>query len=296
MHASTLIAAVAGATSARAPALPMWGHVRCAWGWGITEQHALSWVFWARGLLWKVLQRMFAGTRSGTWSGAYVVLRPRRPCQEARQTACQLWAGIMATAAQRVLAFVLELPRTWWMSAMELLACHTFRVVASRLPCLSTRTAGRHAQIICHGKATPLRFAAGTVGYKLFAMILLGRLQEAGAEQRIWPTQFGFRTGKGCCDALFIARRLLEDAWSTDSGSLVFLSRDWAKAFDSINPDRMITALDWFGLPARFCNIIHQIYTDRRFRACVQGSCSQQRGQEAGISQGCPLSLFFFQC
>ena len=40
------------------------------------------------------------------------------------------------------------------------------------------------------------------VGYKIFAAILLRRLKDAGAEDRIWPTQFGFRSGCGCADAL----------------------------------------------------------------------------------------------
>ena len=35
------------------------------------------------------------------------------------------------------------------------------------------------------------------VGYNLFANILLSRLREAGAEERLWPTQFGFRRGRG---------------------------------------------------------------------------------------------------
>ena len=49
------------------------------------------------------------------------------------------------------------------------------------------------------------------IGYKLYAMVLLARLKDAGAEQRIWKTQFGFRSGAGTADALFTARRLIED-------------------------------------------------------------------------------------
>ena len=37
-----------------------------------------------------------------------------------------------------------------------------------------------------------------------------------------------------------------------------------------------------------------QSYTDARFRVCVQGSCSQQRGPETGISRRCPQSPFSF--
>ena len=53
-----------------------------------------------------------------------------------------------------------------------------------------------------------------SVGHNFFVMIWLTCLRHAGAKRGIWPTQFGFRRGNGCADALFIARRLLEDAWS----------------------------------------------------------------------------------
>ena len=84
------------------------------------------------------------------------------------------------------------------------------------------------------------------IGYKLFATILLRRLKAAGADARIWPTQFGFRIGRGCADALFVARRLLERTRAAKDGSLVFLALDWAKAFDSIilfSAARLITPL-----------------------------------------------------
>ena len=58
----------------------------------------------------------------------------------------------------------------------------------------------------------PISFLA--IGYKLFATILLRRLKDAGADARIWPTQFGFRAGRGCADALFVGRRLLEQTYA----------------------------------------------------------------------------------
>eukprot|EP00959_Pyramimonas_sp_CCMP1952_P109559 2291834-Pyramimonas_sp.AAC.1 len=71
------------------------------------------------------------------------------------------------------------------------------------------------------------------IGYKMFAIVLLRRLKHAGAEDRIWQTQFGFRSKRGTADAVFLARRVLEDAWSTRDGKVYFLALDWAKAFDS---------------------------------------------------------------
>ncbi|CAE8626062.1 unnamed protein product [Polarella glacialis] len=50
------------------------------------------------------------------------------------------------------------------------------------------------------------------IGYKLYATILLERLKSAGAEERLWSTQFGFRSARGTLDAIFLARRLLDEA------------------------------------------------------------------------------------
>ena len=56
------------------------------------------------------------------------------------------------------------------------------------------------------------------VGYKMFAAMLLRRLRRAGAEQRIWSTQRGFKSGTGTVDALFMARRIIEGAWAERRG------------------------------------------------------------------------------
>ena len=63
-----------------------------------------------------------------------------------------------------------------------------------------------------------------SAGYKLFAMALLRRLQKAGAEERIRPTQFAFRTKRGSADAIFVARRLLDLTLADRNGTLVMLS------------------------------------------------------------------------
>ena len=54
---------------------------------------------------------------------------------------------------------------------------------------------------VCSQNSGPISLLA--VGYKVFSAILFLRLQDAGAEGRIWPTQFGFRSGCCCMDAHF---------------------------------------------------------------------------------------------
>ena len=47
-----------------------------------------------------------------------------------------------------------------------------------------------------------------SVGYKIFSALILGRLKDGGAEDRLSKTQYGFRKGYGTEDAIFIANRI----------------------------------------------------------------------------------------
>ena len=117
------------------------------------------------------------------------------------------------------------------------------------------------------------------VGYKLFATILLQRLKTGGAEQRVWRTQYGFKSDNGTADDLFLARRLLEKTWANKSGQLLFLALDWAKAFDSVSPEALLTALKRFGVPDQFAAVVRAIYTDSCFAARDAGQTSSQHTQ-----------------
>ena len=132
------------------------------------------------------------------------------------------------------------------------------------------------------------------IGYKLFAQVLLQRLKDAGAEKRIWSTQFGFRTKVGTAEALFVARRQIDQAWMMKSGETFMLALDWAKAFDSISPAALRISLKRFGLPDRLLSIVEAIYSDRRFTVRDSGRESSNKSQKFGVSQGCPLSPFLF--
>ena len=122
-----------------------------------------------------------------------------------------------------------------------------------------------------------------TVGYKLFATVLLQRLKDAGAEGRIWPTQFGFKSNSGTSDALFLARRLIEEACESKGGSAVLLALDWAKAFDSLDPSALKRALVRFGIPRPFVDMVNGIYSDRRFVVQDGGARSSPHHQHFGI-------------
>ena len=128
------------------------------------------------------------------------------------------------------------------------------------------------------------------IGYKkLFALVLLERLKSSGAEDRVWNTQYGFKSGYGTRDSLHLARRMLDRPWETKDGKLVFLALDWAKAFDSVCPDSLVKALQRFGIHGRMLAAMKAIYQNRMFRVRDGGRISEPHEQQFGICQRCPL-------
>ena len=130
--------------------------------------------------------------------------------------------------------------------------------------------------------------------YKIFAMVMLNRLLDGGADSRISSTQYAFRKRHGTEDALHCTRRAVELAWAHRGGGLHMLALDWRKAFDSINPESLLQALRKFGVPEAFVKMVSSIYTDRSFVVADCGETSGRHRQLSGICQGCPLSPFLF--
>ena len=132
------------------------------------------------------------------------------------------------------------------------------------------------------------------VWYKVFASLVHMRLVAAGAEERLSETQFGFRSGRSTLDAIFVLRRRVDLAAAQRNGKVFVMALDWAKAFDSINPEAMLAGLCRFGLPQHMLGVIAAIYSSRMFQVRDCSSESSARPQHSGISQGCPLSPFLF--
>ena len=128
----------------------------------------------------------------------------------------------------------------------------------------------------------------------MFASVLLQRLKSAGAEARVMETQYGFKSGAETRDAIFIVRRMLDQCALGRDNPLIFLALDWAKAFDSISVEGLLTALRRFGLSHHIVQMVAEIYRDRKFVVADSGHISQEYAQSSGISQGCPLSPFLF--
>jgi len=132
------------------------------------------------------------------------------------------------------------------------------------------------------------------VGYKVLASMLHHRLIGGGADARMRDSQYGFRPGRGTADALMLVRRMIDAAHVNNSGGMLLLMLDWAKAFDRVKPDIMCGALHRFGLPVEMVNMVRAIYDSRYFVIHDHTGPSSERRQRAGIAQGCPLSPYLF--
>ena len=77
--------------------------------------------------------------------------------------------------------------------------------------------------------------------YKIYAAIIKNRL-EAGVEDLLHTTQFGFRKRRGTSDAIHCIRRVQEFE-EQDYGKCLLVLLDWEKAFDKIDRDEMWEAL-----------------------------------------------------
>ena len=133
-----------------------------------------------------------------------------------------------------------------------------------------------------------------SLGYKIYASLVKNRLLEAGADRRLSTHQFGFRQGRSTQDAICILRRRIEAEWAAKHGHAYILALDWKQAFDSVNTEAMLTALERFGLPDHIRGVISNMYTGRTFEVKDAGSLSKEHEQKSGVSQGCPLSPLLF--
>ena len=99
--------------------------------------------------------------------------------------------------------------------------------------------------------------------YKLIATALQRRI-EAGIDHLLQRTQYGFRKGRDTREALYNIRRVITAGESTKTKTFLLLL-DWAKAFDKIDHEGLISALERHSVAPKIVNIIKDIYRKATF-------------------------------
>nr|VZI14632.1 unnamed protein product [Spirometra erinaceieuropaei] len=128
---------------------------------------------------------------------------------------------------------------------------------------------------------------------KIFARILLNRLNNH-LEQGLLPeSQCGFRRHRGTTDMIFAARQLQEKCQEMRT-HLYSTFVDLTKAFDTVNREGLWKIMQKFGCPERFTQMVRQLHDGMMARVTDNGAVSEAFAVTNGVKQGCVLASTLF--
>nr|VZI12368.1 unnamed protein product [Spirometra erinaceieuropaei] len=124
---------------------------------------------------------------------------------------------------------------------------------------------------------------------KIFARILLNRLNNH-LEQGLLPeSRCGFRRHRGTTDMIFAARQLQEKCQEMRT-HLYSTFVDLTKAFDTVNREGLWKIMQKFGCPERFTQMVRQLHDGMMARVTDNGAISEAFAVTNGVKQGCVLA------
>nr|VZI27966.1 unnamed protein product [Spirometra erinaceieuropaei] len=128
---------------------------------------------------------------------------------------------------------------------------------------------------------------------KIFARILLNRLNNH-LEQGLLPdSQCGFRRHRGTTDIIFAARQLQEKCQEMRT-HLYSTFVDLTKALDTVNREGLWKIMQKFGCPERFTQMVRQLHDGMMARVTDNGAVSEAFAVTNGVKQGCVLEPALF--
>ena len=128
--------------------------------------------------------------------------------------------------------------------------------------------------------------------YTIYASLIQVRLAKA-LDDDILEEQYAFRKRRSTSIPLACLRRILDLAEATKH-HLCITFLDWEEAFDRIDQDKFIEALERMDIPEMFIKAIESLYNNPTFQVNINGNKSDWKKQGAAIRQGCPLSPYLF--
>nr|VZI21262.1 unnamed protein product [Spirometra erinaceieuropaei] len=128
---------------------------------------------------------------------------------------------------------------------------------------------------------------------KIFARILLNRLNNH-LEQGLLPeSQCGFRRHRGTTDMIFAARHLQEKCQEMRT-HLYSTFVDLTKAFDTVNREGLWKIMQKFSSPERFTQMVRQLHDGMMARVTDNGAVSEAFAVTNGVKHGCVLAPTLF--
>nr|VZI47363.1 unnamed protein product [Spirometra erinaceieuropaei] len=132
-----------------------------------------------------------------------------------------------------------------------------------------------------------------SIAGRIFARILLNRLNNR-LEQGLLPeSQCGFRRHRGTTDMIFAARQLQEKCQEMRT-HLYSTFVDLTKAFDTVNCEGLWKIMQKFGCPERFTQMVRQLHDGMIARVTDNGAVSEAFAVTNGVKQGCVLAPTLF--
>uniref|UniRef100_A0A183S9S8 Reverse transcriptase domain-containing protein n=1 Tax=Schistocephalus solidus TaxID=70667 RepID=A0A183S9S8_SCHSO len=129
--------------------------------------------------------------------------------------------------------------------------------------------------------------------WKIFAHILLPRLNGQLEQGLIPESQCGFRQYRGTTDMIFAARQLQGKCQEMRT-QLYTTFVDLTKAFDTVNRDGLWKFTQKFGCPERFTHMVRQLHDGMTARVTDNGTVSEAFAVTNGVKQGGVLAPILF--
>ncbi|VDL96156.1 unnamed protein product [Schistocephalus solidus] len=124
---------------------------------------------------------------------------------------------------------------------------------------------------------------------KIFARILITRLN-GHLEQGLLPeSQCGFRRHRGTTDMIFAVRQL-QDKCQEMRTHLYTTIMDLTKVFDTVHRDKVWKDMQKFGSPERFTHMVRQLHDGMAVRDTDNGAVYETFAVTNGVKQGCVLA------
>ncbi|KAK9535979.1 hypothetical protein VZT92_005804 [Zoarces viviparus] len=129
----------------------------------------------------------------------------------------------------------------------------------------------------------------GSMVLRLFSRLLTRRLAKACP---LHPRQRGFIAAPGCADNLMILEGVIKSGKCMGNTTAVFI--DFAKAFDTVSHEHMLTVLQQKGLDEHMVKLIKNSYKGCSTTVkCVEGTTGNI-AMRVGVKQGDPMSPLLF--
>ncbi|BHF75743.1 hypothetical protein SprV_0501884000 [Sparganum proliferum] len=128
---------------------------------------------------------------------------------------------------------------------------------------------------------------------KIFARVLLNRLNNHLEQGFLLESQCGFRRHRGTTDMIFAARQLQEKCQEMRT-HLYSTFVDLTKAFDTVNREGRWKIMQKLGCPERFIEMVRQLPYGMMARVTDDRAVSEAFAVTNGVKQGCVLAPTLF--